>query len=103
MFSKFEYINQKLFVRKVIFLILDEVEAFGSLKEDFEKYSNCMLQEVNLKVYRGMLDLLKCVLHGLEYTYNVRHGLGGMASAFSMLEICHTHYYAKGEKFCKFK
>ena len=45
-----------------------------------------------------MLDLLKCVLNGLEYTYNERHGLGGMASAFSLLEICHTHYYAKGEK-----
>ena len=43
-----------------------------------------------------MLDLLKCVLSGLENTYNSRHGLGGMASAFSMLEICHTHYYAKG-------
>uniref|UniRef100_H2Z2B8 UDENN domain-containing protein n=1 Tax=Ciona savignyi TaxID=51511 RepID=H2Z2B8_CIOSA len=52
--------------------------------------------EVNLKVYRGMLELLKCVLSGLEHTYNIRHGLGGVASTFNLLEISHTHYYAKG-------
>nr|CAB3263591.1 MAP kinase-activating death domain protein-like [Phallusia mammillata] len=51
--------------------------------------------EVSIKVYRGMLELLKCVLSGLEHTYNERHGLGGMASTFNLLEICHTHYYAK--------
>ena len=54
-------------------------------------------QEISLKVYRGMLELLKCVLSGLEYTFYTRHGLGGMASTVSLLEICHTHYYAKGK------
>lgn len=56
-----------------------------------------MFQEIGLKVYRGMLDLLKCVVNGLETTFNQQSGLGGMASAFGLLEICHTHYYAKGE------
>nr|XP_018672670.1 MAP kinase-activating death domain protein isoform X3 [Ciona intestinalis] len=51
--------------------------------------------EISIKVYRGMLELLKCVLSGLECTYNTRHGLGGMASTFQLLEISHTHYYAK--------
>ncbi|XP_076817752.1 MAP kinase-activating death domain protein-like isoform X3 [Clavelina lepadiformis] len=51
--------------------------------------------EVTIKVYRGILELLKCVLSGLEYTYKSRHGLGGMASTFILLEICHSHYYAK--------
>jgi len=49
-----------------------------------------------MRVYRGLLELIKCVLSGLELTYNERNGLGGMASTFNLLEICHTHYYAKG-------
>jgi len=54
--------------------------------------------EIGLKVYKGMLDLLKCVVTGLESTFNMRNGLGGMASALNLLEICHTHYYAKEVK-----
>uniref|UniRef100_A0A8C5PIJ2 MAP kinase-activating death domain protein n=1 Tax=Leptobrachium leishanense TaxID=445787 RepID=A0A8C5PIJ2_9ANUR len=50
--------------------------------------------EINRKVYKGMLDLLKCTVSSLEQSY-ANAGLGGMASVFSLLEIAHTHYYNK--------
>uniref|UniRef100_A0A8C3K6P4 MAP kinase-activating death domain protein n=1 Tax=Calidris pygmaea TaxID=425635 RepID=A0A8C3K6P4_9CHAR len=46
------------------------------------------------KVYKGMLDLLKCTVLSLEQSY-ANAGLGGMASVFGLLEIAHTHYYNK--------
>lgn len=53
--------------------------------------------EINKKVYKGMLDLLKCTVSSLENTY-ANAGLGGMASVFNLLEIAHTHYYNKGSE-----
>uniref|UniRef100_A0A8C9RVA0 MAP kinase-activating death domain protein n=1 Tax=Scleropages formosus TaxID=113540 RepID=A0A8C9RVA0_SCLFO len=50
--------------------------------------------EISRKVYKGMLDLLKCTVSSLEQSYS-NAGLGGMASVFSLLEIAHTHYQAK--------
>ncbi|XP_058858827.1 MAP kinase-activating death domain protein-like isoform X31 [Acipenser ruthenus] len=50
--------------------------------------------EINRKVYKGMLDLLKCAVSSLEHSYT-NAGLGGMASVFSLLEIARTHYYTK--------
>uniref|UniRef100_W5MGY9 MAP kinase-activating death domain protein n=1 Tax=Lepisosteus oculatus TaxID=7918 RepID=W5MGY9_LEPOC len=50
--------------------------------------------EVSRKVYKGMLDLLKCTVSSLEHSYT-NAGLGGMASVFSLLEIARTHYYTK--------
>ncbi|XP_041917379.1 MAP kinase-activating death domain protein isoform X9 [Alosa sapidissima] len=50
--------------------------------------------EVNRKVYKGMLDLLKCTVSSLEHSYT-NAGLGGMASVFSLLEIARTHYQTK--------
>nr|XP_034970458.1 MAP kinase-activating death domain protein isoform X16 [Zootoca vivipara] len=50
--------------------------------------------EINRKVYKGMLDLLKCTVSSLEHSY-ANAGLGGMASVFGLLEIAHTHYYNK--------
>lgn len=38
--------------------------------------------------------MLKAIIHGLEHTYQ-NHGLGGMASAFMVLEIANTHYWSK--------
>ncbi|GAB1600655.1 MAP kinase-activating death domain protein-like isoform X7 [Argonauta hians] len=49
---------------------------------------------VNRQVFKGMLTVLKAMVHGLEYTYT-KYGLGGMASAFMVLEILHTHYWLK--------
>ncbi|XP_051648022.1 MAP kinase-activating death domain protein isoform X38 [Manacus candei] len=50
--------------------------------------------EISRKVYKGMLDLLKCTVLSLEHSY-ANAGLGGMASVFGLLEIAHTHYYNK--------
>lgn len=50
--------------------------------------------EINRKIYKGMLDLLKCTVSSLEQSY-ANAGLGGMASVFGLLEIAHTHYYNK--------
>uniref|UniRef100_A0A3B3R473 MAP kinase-activating death domain protein n=1 Tax=Paramormyrops kingsleyae TaxID=1676925 RepID=A0A3B3R473_9TELE len=50
--------------------------------------------ELSRKVYKGMLDLLKCTVSSLEHTYS-NAGLGGMASVFSLLEIARTHYQTK--------
>uniref|UniRef100_A0A8C2WGR0 MAP kinase-activating death domain protein n=1 Tax=Cyclopterus lumpus TaxID=8103 RepID=A0A8C2WGR0_CYCLU len=51
--------------------------------------------EVSRKVYKGMLDILKCTVSSLEHSYT-NAGLGGMASVFSLLEIARTHYQTKG-------
>ncbi|XP_073764804.1 MAP kinase-activating death domain protein isoform X44 [Danio rerio] len=51
--------------------------------------------EINRKVYKGMLDILKCTVSSLEHSYT-NAGLGGMASVFSLLEIARTHYQTKG-------
>uniref|UniRef100_A0A3Q2R331 MAP kinase-activating death domain protein n=1 Tax=Fundulus heteroclitus TaxID=8078 RepID=A0A3Q2R331_FUNHE len=51
--------------------------------------------EISRKVYKGMLDILKCTVSSLEHSYT-NAGLGGMASVFSLLEIACTHYQTKG-------
>lgn len=38
--------------------------------------------------------MLQATVAGLEQTY-VNQGSGGMASAFQLLEIAHTHYWTK--------
>uniref|UniRef100_A0A8C4LQ76 MAP kinase-activating death domain protein n=1 Tax=Equus asinus TaxID=9793 RepID=A0A8C4LQ76_EQUAS len=56
--------------------------------------------EISRKVYKGMLDLLKCTVLSLEQSY-AHAGLGGMASIFGLLEIAQTHYYSKGPEVIK--
>ncbi len=41
-----------------------------------------------------MAKLLTSIVYGLEQTY-ANNGLGGMASAFQLLEIAHTHYWSQ--------
>lgn len=41
-----------------------------------------------------MSKLLATIVYGLEQTY-ANNGLGGMASAFQLLEIAHTHYWCQ--------
>uniref|UniRef100_A0A8C7GXC3 MAP kinase-activating death domain protein n=1 Tax=Oncorhynchus kisutch TaxID=8019 RepID=A0A8C7GXC3_ONCKI len=53
--------------------------------------------EIGRKVYKGMLDILKCTVSSLEHSYT-NAGLGGMASIFVLLEIARTHYQTKGNK-----
>ncbi|XP_023706235.1 MAP kinase-activating death domain protein isoform X5 [Cryptotermes secundus] len=49
---------------------------------------------VSRPVWKGMLKMLQAVTYGLEQTFS-NFGLGGMASAFQVLEIAHTHYWTK--------
>lgn len=48
-------------------------------------------------VFKGMAKLLNAIIVGLEQTY-ANNGLGGMASAFQLLEIAHTHYWVHGSE-----
>ena len=48
-------------------------------------------------VFKGMSKLLTLIIYGLEQTY-ANNGLGGMASAFQLLEIAHTHYWMPGNE-----
>ena len=51
--------------------------------------------KVSKAVFKGMAKLLTAITYGLEQTY-ANNGLGGMASAFQLLEIAHTHYWLRG-------
>lgn len=53
-----------------------------------------MYQCISKPVWKGYLKLLQAVVSGLDVTFN-NYGLGGMASAYQVLEIAHTHYYTK--------
>lgn len=52
--------------------------------------------KVSKAVFKGMSKVLKAIIYGLEQTY-ANNGLGGMASAFQLLEIAHTHYWVRAE------
>lgn len=49
---------------------------------------------ISKAVYKGTLRMLQLVIGGLEHSYS-NCGLGGMASALQVLEIAHTHFWAK--------
>ncbi|XP_026819862.1 MAP kinase-activating death domain protein isoform X3 [Rhopalosiphum maidis] len=49
---------------------------------------------INRFVWKGMLKALLAIIHGLEVSFGNQCG-GGLASAFQVLEIAHTHYWAK--------
>lgn len=53
-----------------------------------------MFQYVSRPVWKGILKALLAIIHGLEVSFNNQCG-GGLASAFQVLEIAHTHYWAK--------
>ena len=53
--------------------------------------------KVSKAVFKGMSKLLTLIIYGLEQTY-ANNGLGGMASAFQLLEIAHTHYWVLGNE-----
>ncbi|XP_070565661.1 MAP kinase-activating death domain protein-like isoform X2 [Ptychodera flava] len=50
--------------------------------------------KITKQVYKGLISVIKALIAGLEHTYETS-GSGGMASAFTVLEIAHTHYYGK--------
>ena len=45
-------------------------------------------------VYKGVLKVLLAAISGLEVSLN-NFGVGGMSSAFRLLEISHTHFWSK--------
>ncbi|XP_064633994.1 MAP kinase-activating death domain protein-like isoform X3 [Lineus longissimus] len=49
---------------------------------------------VSKQVFKGMLTVLRALVAGLYHTYR-NHGIGGMASTFMIMEIAHTHYWAR--------
>lgn len=59
-----------------------------------EEHIECV--RVSKPVFKGMAKLLSAIIYGLEQTY-ANNGLGGMASAFQLLEIAHTHYCVESE------
>ena len=53
-----------------------------------------LFQPIPKPVYKGLLSLLKAFVHGLEVTFQ-NYGIGGMASTYMVLEIAHTHHWAR--------
>ncbi|XP_025417158.1 MAP kinase-activating death domain protein isoform X2 [Sipha flava] len=49
---------------------------------------------ISRPVWKGMLKALLAIIHGLEVSFSNQCG-GGLASAFQVLEIAHTHYWTK--------
>ncbi|XP_070200468.1 MAP kinase-activating death domain protein-like isoform X4 [Littorina saxatilis] len=109
--------NQQ-FLKEVINGVLDgqglswlKVNRIKKLMED-ENYRNFVVSRLNRNldkklpedarqiedvcvarpVYKGMLAMSKAIIAGLEHTIQ-NHGLGGMASAYMVLEIAHTHFW----------
>nr|XP_005899003.1 PREDICTED: MAP kinase-activating death domain protein isoform X8 [Bos mutus] len=70
------------------------VFVLSKLSEDEARQDVIPDVEISRKVYKGMLDLLKCTVLSLEQSF-AHAGLGGMASIFGLLEIAQTHYYSK--------
>ncbi|BFZ04225.1 hypothetical protein BsWGS_07264 [Bradybaena similaris] len=108
------------FLKEVINSVLEgkglswmKVSRINKLMED-ENYRNFVISRLNRNldqkvpedavhiddvcvsktVFKGMLSLIKCIIHGLGHTIN-NHGLGGMASAYIVLEVAHTHYWQR--------
>merc|ERR1719228_3266675 len=49
---------------------------------------------IKRSVYKGMLKVLLAILHGLDISLS-NFGVGGMASAFQVMEISHTHFWSR--------
>ncbi|XP_073996567.1 rab3 GDP-GTP exchange factor isoform X5 [Rhodnius prolixus] len=111
--------ENQAFLKQVISQVLDgegvgwlKLNRLKKLMED-ENYRNFVITKLNKTldkkigpadhiddvcvsraIWKGMLKVIQAVVSGLEVTY-ANYGLGGMASAFQVLEIAHTHYWTK--------
>ncbi|KAG5872380.1 hypothetical protein JTB14_013571 [Gonioctena quinquepunctata] len=111
--------ENQAFLKDVVSSVLDgegvgwlKLNRLKKLMED-ESYRNFVLSKLNKtldkrigpddhiddvfiskQVWKGMLKVMQAIVHGLEVTYS-NYGLGGMASAFQLCEIAHTHYWTK--------
>lgn len=50
--------------------------------------------QISKGVWRGMIRICSAIVSGLEQSY-MHNKLVGMASVFSLLELAHTHYWAR--------
>lgn len=51
-------------------------------------------QLITRPVYKGIAKVLQCCVQGLEQSYT-SSGASGLASTLHILEIAHTHHWAK--------
>lgn len=51
--------------------------------------------QISKSVWKGMLKIVNAMIYGLEQNYLHHGSSSGMASAFTILEIAHTHYWIK--------
>lgn len=51
--------------------------------------------QVSRPVWKAMLKVINAMIYGLEQNYLHHGSSSGMASAFNILEIAHTHYWVK--------
>ncbi|CAF4002832.1 unnamed protein product [Rotaria magnacalcarata] len=112
--------ENQLFLNEIVTGVLDgsgigwlKINRVKKLMED-ENYRNFVLGRLNVSlnrrysdedahiddvkvsraVFKGMVNILRAVIQGLEATFE-NNGVGGMASIFQLLEIAHTHYWIK--------
>ncbi|CAF0752523.1 unnamed protein product [Rotaria sp. Silwood1] len=112
--------ENQLFLKEIVSNVLDglgigwlKINRVKKLMED-ENYRNFVLGRLNVNldkkysddddhiedvkvsrpVFKGMINILRAVIQGLEVTFE-NNGVGGMASTFQLLEIAHTHYWIK--------
>ncbi|VVC41070.1 Hypothetical protein CINCED_3A012715 [Cinara cedri] len=113
------HVDNETFIKDVIKQILDgegigwlKLSRFKKLMEE-EGYRNLVVSKLNRTldnkispsdhiddvcisrpVWKGMLKALLAIIHGLEVSFTNQCG-GGLASAFQVLEIAHTHFWTK--------
>ncbi|CAF0729996.1 unnamed protein product [Rotaria sordida] len=112
--------ENQLFLKEIVTNVLDglgigwlKINRVKKLMED-ENYRNFVLGRLNVNldkkysdeddhiedvkvsrpVFKGMTNILRAVIQGLEVTFE-NNGVGGMASTFQLLEIAHTHFWIK--------
>ncbi len=73
--------------------LLFETRVFHACS-GLKRWSGVFFQAVSKPVFKGMLTMVKALIAGLEQTFRDQ-GMGGMSSAFMILEIIHTHYWEK--------
>ncbi|KAH8875911.1 MAP kinase-activating death domain protein [Schistosoma japonicum] len=63
------------------------------LSQSFDDPDECIpdVSIINIDGYKAYIWLLQCIIRGLEQTCT-NHGIGGLASAMMLLELCHTQY-----------
>ena len=70
--------------------IQDVVSIYSLCFKIYQHFLQCLKKSV----YKGMLKVLLTIVHGLEVSMS-NFGVGGLASAFQLLEISHTHFWTK--------